>query len=66
VRTTWTLAHGAERTTRAFAVRVYTLPELRRLLGGVGLELERAWGGYDGGEYDMDARRMVALARASA
>jgi SAM-dependent methyltransferase len=45
------------------SVRAYTLVELRQMLEGVGFELERVYGAFDGRAYTLDAPQMVLVAR---
>jgi len=66
--------HGAEtallsdgrRETRTHVVRLYTCPEITRMLATAGLELDRVLGGFDGSAYTEDAEQMVVLARKAA
>ncbi len=62
---TWTLlGPNGERRELRHSVRLYTLPELRTMLAGAGLEVEGAWLGWDGEPYRWDARgRLVIAAR---
>ncbi len=46
-----------------FSVRLYSATEIIDMFRRVGLELVRAWGWFDGAEYDIDSRRMILLAR---
>ena len=45
------------------SVRLYTLADLATMLADAGLEVERAFGGFDGSELGIDSRRMIVLAR---
>jgi SAM-dependent methyltransferase len=45
------------------SVRLYTLADLAPMLADAGLEVERAFGGFDGSELGIDSRRMIVLAR---
>lgn len=51
------------RSERWHRFRFYTLTELEGMLRGAGLELQRTWGGFDGRPYDLESRRLIALAR---
>lgn len=42
--------------------RFYSLTELARNLGTVGLETQRVWGDFDGSPYGLESRRMILLA----
>jgi len=44
------------------SLRMYTLTELARMLKTVGLSLEAVYGGFDGGPYTLDSRRLIILA----
>ena len=39
--------------------RVYTLPELARMLAAAGLRVTETWGGLDGSPYGLDTRRLI-------
>ncbi|MBI3553773.1 MAG: class I SAM-dependent methyltransferase [Elusimicrobia bacterium] len=56
------MAHDGGRTPSFVSVRVYTLTEIKRLIGSAGLTYQRVWGGFDGSAYGMDSRRMIVLA----
>lgn len=45
------------------SVRLYTFPELSKLLEGAGLVPDQVWGDFDGSEYVMDSPRMIVRAR---
>ena len=47
---------------REFRVRVYTLAELKRMLEEAGLRLSRAYGDYNGSEYEISSPRLIAIA----
>ena len=48
---------------RFTSVRLYTIPELTRMLEEAGLEFETAWGGLSGDELTLESRRLALLAR---
>lgn len=52
-----------ERRELTHSVRLYTYPELARMLAAAGLEPEGSWGDADGSELGLDSRRMAVLAR---
>ncbi len=45
-----------------FSVRLYTLPELRWLLGQAGMGIERAYGDCDGSAYQTSSPRLITVA----
>lgn len=45
------------------SVRLYSLDELRALMGRCGLVVERVFGGYDGSVFGADAERMILVGR---
>lgn len=60
----WTfIAPDGRREERVHSVRLYTLAEMRRLLAAAGLEIALALGGADDEPYDLDAPRLVIVAR---
>jgi 2-polyprenyl-3-methyl-5-hydroxy-6-metoxy-1,4-benzoquinol methylase len=63
VETTWTFVHpdGARNELR-FSVRAYTAPELVAMLGGAGLDVDGAWGYWDGSELG-NGNRIILRAR---
>ena len=44
-------------------VRLFSLPEFRRLLGESGLRIKKVWGYHDGSPYQFNSRRLIILAR---
>jgi SAM-dependent methyltransferase len=46
----------------AYSIRLYSATEMTDLFRRAGLQLARAWGWFDGTEYDIDSRRMILLA----
>ncbi|MBI2122329.1 MAG: class I SAM-dependent methyltransferase [Candidatus Sungbacteria bacterium] len=44
-------------------IRLFSLPEFRRMLEESGLKIKRVWGYYDGSPYRFDSRRLIILAR---
>ena len=60
---TWTFIRSdGSRSTLEHSVRMYAAWELRLLLERAGLEVERAWGSFDGTELG-DGTRTILLAR---
>jgi SAM-dependent methyltransferase len=55
--------NGEQREIGGHHIRLYTLREIRGLLMTAGLDFERAYGGFDGEDYSIDARRMIIVAR---
>ena len=53
---------GSRRELDGHHIRLYTLTELIGMLDAAGLRFERAWGGFDGEDYGVDTRRMIAVA----
>lgn len=45
------------------SVRLFSFPELRKLLHESGLEVERVWGGINGSSLVVDSKRLIILAR---
>jgi len=54
---------GAMRPERRTSVRLYTVPEYRRMLEASGMELERACGGLSGADLALESRRLVVIGR---
>ena len=64
VRSTWTvIAPDGERVEDSFQVRLYSAMHLRALMLQAGFSQVDCFGGLDGRPYDLDARRLVLLAR---
>ena len=60
----WTFIRpDGTRTELVHSVRVYAPHELARMLERAGLEVESAWGGFDGSEVSFDTWRLILLAR---
>ncbi len=53
---------GGARREYAVRERLYTTEELVGMMKTAGLEVRRAWGGFDGQEYGLDSPRMIVLA----
>ena len=51
------------RSELVHSVRIYTPHELVSMIERAGLQVEAAWGGFDGSELSFDCHRMVLLAR---
>lgn len=60
----WILIRDGVRSERRLSVRIYTAVELGMLLRDAGFAAVAVYGGLDGSPYDLDARRLVAVARA--
>jgi SAM-dependent methyltransferase len=62
---TWTLI-GADGSRRPYShsLRVYTLPELDRLLDQAGLDIVETWGSWEGEPFGWEAHRLIVHARA--
>jgi SAM-dependent methyltransferase len=48
------------------SLRLYTYPELERLLGGAALRIDGDWGGFDGSELTRETWRMIVRAHRDA
>ena len=47
-------------------MRLYTVPEYRRMLEAAGMELERACGGLSGKDLELESFRLAIVGRLSA
>lgn len=63
VDTRWTLIEGTERHEVSFRVRIYSAVELTAALRTAGFSDIHIYGGLDGTPYDVEARRLVVVAR---
>jgi SAM-dependent methyltransferase len=63
VRNEWTVVRGAGARTFEFRLRIYSGQELRTLLLAAGFTDVHLHGGLDGRPYDLEAERLVAVAR---
>ncbi|MEQ9399699.1 MAG: methyltransferase domain-containing protein [Longimicrobiales bacterium] len=63
LRATWLLVDGATAERFGFTVWIYSGSELRSMLDAAGFESVQLYGALDGRPYDLDARRLVAVAR---
>lgn len=59
----WTLIRGGRATRYAFDHALYSGREMKDLLGDAGFSEIRLFGSLDGDPYDLDAKRLVAVAR---
>ena len=55
-------APDASHEEMSFSVRLYTLPELRWLLGQAGMEFERAYGDCDASAFQISSPRLITVA----
>ena len=61
--TAWTLIFAdGQRKDLQHSVRVYTAPELGRLLGDAGLTVVGSWGDFENGELARESRRLILRA----
>lgn len=63
VRNEWTVVRGDRARTFEFHLRIYSGQELRTLLESAGFTEVRLYGGLDRRPYDLEAERLVAVAR---
>lgn len=63
LRATWLLVQGSTAERFGFTVCIYSGSELRRMLEDAGFESVELHGSLDGRAYDLDAQRLVAVAR---
>lgn len=63
IRNEWIVLEGDTATTFQFEISIYSGQELKDRLYEAGFREVKVFGGYDGGEYGPNARRLVAVAR---
>jgi SAM-dependent methyltransferase len=63
IRNEWTVVRDGRARTFEFRLRVYSGQELRALLLAAGFTTVTLFGALDGRPYDLEAERLVALAR---
>lgn len=56
-------AEGRDDVTVGYDIRLYSLPELKRMLTRNGFELVQVWGDFDKSEYSVHSRRLITLSR---
>lgn len=57
------IERGEVKAETGYSIRLYSYPEIHRMLNAAGFEVERTWGGYDGGEYSVSSKRLILLSR---
>lgn len=57
------IENGIVKEETGYNIRLYSFPEIRRMLKNSGLEVMRIWGDFDGSEYKVDSRRLIILAK---
>ena len=57
---------GGRRESIGHIIRLYTLTEMTRLLERVGMRLTAVFGGFEGQDYSIGARRMIIVAQKGA
>jgi hypothetical protein len=63
VRNEWTIVRDGRARTFEFLLRVYSGQELKALLGAAGFAPVTLYGSLDGRPYDLEAERLVVVAR---
>jgi SAM-dependent methyltransferase len=63
VHNEWTVVRDGHATTFEFLLRIYSGQELETLLATAGFSAVRLYGALDGRPYDLEAERLVAVAR---
>ena len=63
IRNEWIVIEGDTATTFQFEISIYSGHELKDRLYEAGFNEVTLFGGFDGSEYGLDARRLVAVAR---
>ena len=63
VRNEWTVVRDGRARTFEFLLRIYSGQELKTLLGAAGFATVTLYGSLDGRPYDLEAERLVAVAR---
>ena len=63
MRNEWTVVRDGRARTFEFLLRIYSGQELKRLLEAAGFGVVRLHGALDGRPYDIEAERLVAVAR---
>lgn len=58
-----TIYHDGRKAETSHSIRLYTYNELAAMLGKAGLQIEAVYGGFDSAIFDMNARRMIVIAR---
>jgi SAM-dependent methyltransferase len=64
--TTFTWIEGDRRESLTHSVRHYTVPEIKSMLHRAALPLAALHGDFDGCTFDIDSRRLIAIARKDA
>jgi SAM-dependent methyltransferase len=63
IESEWSRVSARGRRSRhQIRFRAYTLAELAKMLGLVGLTVIQTWGDFDGSDYGLDTRRLILLA----
>ncbi|MDA1280271.1 MAG: class I SAM-dependent methyltransferase [Chloroflexi bacterium] len=55
-------SNGNQRESSGHRIRLYTLPEITRMLRDAGLVFDRAYGGFNSEHYSPSTRRMIVVA----
>lgn len=64
MRNRWIILRGGERAEFDFSHRIFSAVELEALLKQEGFAVEGVFGGLDASPYDLEAKRLVVVARA--
>jgi hypothetical protein len=63
MRNRWITLRGEERTEFDFTHRIFSAAELEALLKQEGCVVEGTFGGLNASSYDLEAKRLVVVAR---
>ena len=58
-----TIYHDGRKAETSHSIRLYTYNELNVMIDKAGLQIEAVYGGFDSTPFDMDAWRMIVIAR---
>ncbi len=57
------IRNGKEKVATGYNIRLYSYPEIRRMLLRNGFEIVNVWGDYDGSDFSVESRRLITLSR---
>jgi len=63
VETVWTYVRGGDVKRFPVSIRMYTAPEIERMLDEAAMDIVQVWGDWEAGPLTMESWRMLILAR---
>ena len=57
------LEKGILKESSVYNIRLYSFPEIKKMLAGNNFEIMQTWGDYQGNPYSVHSKRLIILSR---